>query len=125
MNLLQRLVGPGIRSDSDTRLTYAEAYDFFERLGINVNTIGFPLMNVLPSGTPLERPLITFDKLNAVPVSSGGRLKIIITGEYVAKPSRIYFKDGHLFYGYSYSKKEGAVKCRFKIEDGKLTLRGN
>jgi hypothetical protein len=115
-NLLRRLLGNFEEPEGEREFTADQIKPFFEANGINIETIGFPLIKTR-NLCPTESYWITFSDVQVTPLRVGKEIQIQITGNYRARARASYkHKDGHWRPG---------VPCeyKFQIEDGKLNIR--
>jgi hypothetical protein len=105
------------RPKGSTLVSVSEARSFFERFGIDMETIGFPDMNrreeVCWKG---DAYYIRFENLRAELLKSDGKTKTVVTGDYQTQLTTAYRKGGIWQPGTPF-------RDSFKIQDGELNLR--
>ena len=101
-----------------TRLDADRIKPFFESLGIDIETIGFPNIRTRHD-IPTMRYWCTFDNVKATPLYNKleGKIKTVVTGNYTEQ-AQVSSNPRH---GEYYPG--GAVKYFFRIDDNKLNLR--
>ncbi|MBT4258157.1 hypothetical protein HOD88_03180 [archaeon] len=107
MKGLRKLLG---REKVSTNLSVEEARPFFKGIGINMDTIGFPLISESEGSH-----FIAFDSINARPVVMDGECLTIIKGRYAVCPRNTNYDS----FGVPFS----TTSYNFTIKGGKLNLK--
>lgn len=118
-NLLKKILGKQEKAEISTRMNADEIKPFFERLGIDIETIGFPGINTRHL-IPTERYWITFKNVRVFPIirnPDGERTpEIVINGDYEIQPMASY-QDSSLGWHPGLP-----TLYSFRIEKGELNL---
>jgi hypothetical protein len=97
-------------------LSADEIKPIFEAVGIDIEKIGFPVINTRHM-EPLERYIVRFEDVNIKPVKINEKPSIIITGKYRDRAMASYQdSEGSWHPG-------GTSHYTFKIQDGELNIK--
>jgi len=99
-------------------LSADEIKPIFQSLGIDVETIGFPDMNMRHATSGLERYYAHFEKVKIIPVKVNENISTIIMGKYQTQ-AQINSTDN-----YGNHTPGTPSRYSFKIQEGKLNLKG-